>query len=193
MPASRAAAKAAGICKKYTLCLLETLFSRRGPSWSCMRPAPQPGLLLQRWPGVLFIGECSSGLGNEWDLQDSRTYLPLAMQIEISPSPSASVQGVKNSRRGDYENGAGDNEMQARYILSARTWLKSHGTECWCRNASTSLRGDFEIREVPAAITVMTGSGLDRSCVESSCYGIRLEGGCDATRLKRHLCTYLSA
>lgn len=163
-----------------------------------MRLVPRPVLLPQLWPGttgVLFIRECASGLGNVWHLQDSRTHLPLAMQIEISPSPSATVQGVENSRKGEYENGAGDNEMQAKNILSARTWLKSHGTECWCRNAyaSTSLGGDFEMREVPAVITVMTGSGLDRSCLESSCCSIRLEGGCDASRLKRHLCMYLPA
>ena len=39
------------------------------------------------------------------------------------------------------------------------------------------------MREVPAVIPVMTGSGLDRSCLESSCYSIRLEGSCDASRL----------
>ena len=60
-----------------------------------MRPVPWPVLSPQLWPGVLFIGECASGWGNVWHLQDSRTHLPLAMQIEISPSPSATVQGVK--------------------------------------------------------------------------------------------------
>ena len=187
MPASRAAAKAAGVCKEYTICLLETLFSRGGPSWSCMRPVPQPGF---------GVGQVYCLLENAhlvWAMNGIfRTPGRICLQpcrLRSHPVPVQPYRESKIAAEVIIKNCAGDNEMQAKNILSARTWLKSHGTECWCRNASTSLGGDFEIREVPS----VTGSGLDRSCLESSCYSIRLEGGCDASRLNRHLCMYLPA
>lgn len=57
-----------------------------------LRPVPKPGVSPQRWPGELSIGKCASGLGNDTHLQESRMHVSLAMQIEVSAHPSATVQ-----------------------------------------------------------------------------------------------------